>query len=604
MIKLLVKSGDESREVELTQSEISIGRSTDNLVPLNDKKSSRKHAKIEKVNDEYLVNDLGSGNGTMVNGKDVNTHVLCKGDEITIGLSTLFVLALDTPAGRSAPAASPPAAVAPVAAAVSAAPAPSPAAPAAPAPAPSARNTERRSAESMDEARRKITRRAIARNSSTWVGTAASILVLIAIGAGGWWAYGKYEEQKYRDEEARLQKLQKESEPYRLAEAAYRSFAKTAEADPVEDSIIAQATSLAEQHGALFPEFDTLLGKLKQRRAEQIGRDDFASVDARISSALRDYRFGDALQALKDLKASTDGGASSGLVARVCDKINQEFKSVDDYGRKLADEKKWTIAADHYRLQAPKFKGTEHYRYLMYKPETLELVHKAETDMVTAKANRPAETPEPAEPDNSLAKAELEKPKETPKPAEPEPAKPAAMPKEPEKPKPAMPKEPEKPKTPPPPPPPKPKEPEKPKEEPKPAEPGAPFKKPDVLCDCKKIVKGVYCLKCDRMLAQEDMRNGVCKRCEEKPKKIDLCVKKYYMVDGQPDKRSEKPILFEGKLYDFAYEDKARIVYFCEGCQDTADAQGEVKHKPDCASKNVIKVCSKSGAPPHGGEKK
>src|SRR5690242_13114932 len=145
MIKLLVKSGDESREVELTQSEISIGRSTDNLIPLNDKKSSRKHAKIEKVNDEYLVNDLGSGNGTKVNGKDVNTHVLCKGDEITIGLSTLFVLALDTPAGRSAPAAPPPAAVAPVAAAVSAAPAPSPAAPA---PAPTARNTERRSAES------------------------------------------------------------------------------------------------------------------------------------------------------------------------------------------------------------------------------------------------------------------------------------------------------------------------------------------------------------------------------------------------------------------------------------------------------------------------
>jgi hypothetical protein len=600
MIKLLVKCDGESREAEYAQAEISIGRSGDNVIPLNDKKSSRKHAKIEKVNEEYLINDLGSGNGTKVNGKDVNTHVLSKGDEITIGLTTIYVLALDTPAGRQAPAAAAPAAV-PAAVAAPAA------APAAPAPSPSARNTERRSAESMDEARRKITRRAIARNSSTWVGTAASIVVLIGIAAAGFWGYGKYEEQKYKDEEARALKAQKESEPYRMAEAAYKGFAKTAEADPVEDSVIAQATSLAEQHGALYPEFDTLLGKLKQRRSEQIGRDDFASVDNRISSALRDYRFGDALQALKDLKAGTDGAAAGGLVAKVCDKINQEFKSIDDYGRRLADEKKWTIAADHYRLQAAKFKGTEHYRYLMYKPETLEQVRKAEADVVTAKANRSAETPKPSEPDNSLAKAEPEKPKETPKPVEPEPAKPAAMPKEPEKPKPAMPKEPEKPKTPPPPPPPppaKPKEPEKPKEEPKPAEPGAPFKKPDVLCDCKKIVKGVYCLKCDRMLAQEDMRNGVCKRCEEKPKKIDLCVKKYYMVDGQPDKRSEKPILYEGKLYDFAYEDKARITYYCEGCQETGDSSAEVKHKPDCASKNVIKVCSKSGAPPHGGEKK
>src|SRR5262252_6089987 len=111
MIKLLVKFGEESREIEFNQAEISIGRSSDNLLPIPDKKSSRKHAKIEKVNGEYLVNDLGSGNGTKVNGKDVNTHVLSKGDEIAIGLTTISVLALDTPAGRVA-AAPPPAAVA------------------------------------------------------------------------------------------------------------------------------------------------------------------------------------------------------------------------------------------------------------------------------------------------------------------------------------------------------------------------------------------------------------------------------------------------------------------------------------------------------------
>ena len=50
--------------------------------------------------------------------------------------------------------------------------------------------------------------------------------------------------------------------------------------------------------------------------------------------------------------------------------------------------------------------------------------------------------------------------------------------------------------------------------------------------------------------------------------------------------------------------DKARITYYCDGCQETGDSSGEVKHKADCANKNVIKVCSKSGAPPHGGEKK
>src|SRR5207244_352912 len=106
----------------------SIGRASDNTIPLPDKKSSRKHAKIEKVNEEYLVNDLGSGNGTKVNGKEVNTHVLAKGDEISIGLTTLFVLTLDTPARAT---------IAPPPAAVAAAPAPAPASADAPARRPS-----------------------------------------------------------------------------------------------------------------------------------------------------------------------------------------------------------------------------------------------------------------------------------------------------------------------------------------------------------------------------------------------------------------------------------------------------------------------------------
>jgi hypothetical protein len=168
-------------------------------------------------------------------------------------------------------------------------------------------------------------------------------------------------------------------------------------------------------------------------------------------------------------------------------------------------------------------------------------------------------------------------PKETPKPAMPKET--AKTPPPAPKPAPAMPKEPEK------------------KEEP--ADNKGPFKKPDVLCDCKKIAKGVFCVKCDRLLSPEDMRNGVCKRCEEKPKKIDLCVKRYFMVDGDPSSKSDKPIIKDGKTYDFPYEDKARIIYLCDSCGESADSQYDVKHKPDCQSKTTIKVCSKSGTPPH-----
>jgi len=598
MIKLLVKFGDERREVEIKETEISIGRSADNVLPLADKKSSRKHAKIERVGDEYRINDLGSGNGTKVNGKDVNTHVLAKGDEIAIGLTTMFVLSMDTPAKPAAPPA----------------PASSPAAPAAAAVAapPATARTEMKSPESMAEARRKITRRGTyGKRSSNWVGTVASIAVLAAIAGVGYHFYMQHEKEAVAKRDAKVDLERASTAKVREAEAEYTKFkARTADG-PVEDSHIAEATALAQTHGAVYPAFDLLVSQLKQRRAEQIGRDYFATVDSRVQGALSDRRFGDALEALKDMKAAVDPTMSAGLVTKVCDSINVEFKSIDDYGRKLSDEKKFAMAADHYRLQAPRFKGTEHYKYLLYKPDTLELLRKTESDTAAAKANRPAEAP-----DTTLAKADPVPPKPAepaamtpppaamPAPAMPAPAMPKEMGKEMPKPAPAMPKETPKPtpKPPPPPPPPPamPKEPEKKEEGAKTA-----FKKPDgPLCDCKKIAKGMFCVKCDRMLATEDMRNGVCKRCEEKPKKIDLCVKRYFMVDGDPGSKSEKPILKDGKLYDFPYEDKARIVYLCETCGESNDSQYDVKHKPDCTSKNTTKVCTKSGTPPHTGDKK
>ncbi|HLY09997.1 MAG TPA: FHA domain-containing protein [Planctomycetota bacterium] len=596
MIKLLVKFGNESREVEIKEIEISIGRAADNVLPLADKKSSRKHAKIEKVGDEYRVNDLGSGNGTKVNGKDVNTHVLAKGDEIAIGLTSIYVLAMDTP-----PKAAPAPASSPAALAVTV--------PASAGVAPAAPRTDDKPAENAVEARRKQTRRALARsNSGNWAGTLISAIVLAGIVGVGYHFYAKHEKETQAKRDAKLELEQASTKKIKDAEAEFNKFkARTDTNAVVEDSIIAEATALSQTYGATYPAFDTLVSHLKQRRAEQIGRDDFATVDARVQAALSDRRFGDALEALKDMKAATEPAMAGGLVTKVCDTINVEFKSIDDYGRKLSDEKKYSMAADHYKLQAPKFKGTEYYKYLSFKPDNLELLRKAEADASLAVASRPAEAPKtpeapkPAEPEKPvaapIAKAEPAAPK--PEPAMPAPAMPApAMPKETPKPAPAMPKDPPKP------------PPAMPKPDPAmpapamPADSKGPFKKPDVLCDCKKIVKGVFCVKCDRLLSPEDMRNGVCKRCEEKPKKIDMCVKRYFMVDGDPSSKSEKPIIKDGKTYDFPYEDKARIVYLCDSCGETADSQYDVKHKPDCASKTVIKVCSKSGTPPHGGEKK
>src|SRR5436190_752474 len=281
MIKLLVKFGDESREVELKETDISIGRSTDNVLPLADKKSSRKHARIEKAGDEYRVHDLGSGNGTKVNGKDINTHVLAKGDEITVGLTTIFVLAMDTPP-KAAPA---PALAVTVDARAGLAPAP---------------RIDDSPREGMGEAGRKRTRRtAAARRSSTWVGTLISVVVLGAMVGGGFHFYMEHEKSTTAKREAKLELERQGSAKTREAEAAFNAFKIRAQADPVEDSIIAEATALSQTYGSLYPQFDQLVSQLKQRRSEQIGRDDFATVDARVQGALRDRRFGDALEALK-----------------------------------------------------------------------------------------------------------------------------------------------------------------------------------------------------------------------------------------------------------------------------------------------------------------
>ena len=52
-------------------SRITIGRDADNTISLDDVMVSRKHAVIQKVKDDYFIEDLGSTNGTFLNGEAV-----------------------------------------------------------------------------------------------------------------------------------------------------------------------------------------------------------------------------------------------------------------------------------------------------------------------------------------------------------------------------------------------------------------------------------------------------------------------------------------------------------------------------------------------------
>ncbi len=72
-------------EIELEQGTLSVGRNHDNDLCIDDLTVSGRHAQIVTVFGSTYVEDLGSTNGTSVNGKKVKAHTLRNGDVLTIG---------------------------------------------------------------------------------------------------------------------------------------------------------------------------------------------------------------------------------------------------------------------------------------------------------------------------------------------------------------------------------------------------------------------------------------------------------------------------------------------------------------------------------------
>jgi transcriptional regulator with GAF, ATPase, and Fis domain len=73
-------------------SELSIGRSEDNTVSIDDRAVSRKHCVIECVDGRYRLRDLGSHNLTYINNLPVSEQWLQHRDEIRVGRSTFLFL--------------------------------------------------------------------------------------------------------------------------------------------------------------------------------------------------------------------------------------------------------------------------------------------------------------------------------------------------------------------------------------------------------------------------------------------------------------------------------------------------------------------------------
>lgn len=84
-----IQSLGRSWQVELRDAPVTVGRQVGNVVELDDSQASRFHCVIELGPQGWQVRDLGSRNGTRLNGKPVKLHPLRHNDLVQIGSSTL-----------------------------------------------------------------------------------------------------------------------------------------------------------------------------------------------------------------------------------------------------------------------------------------------------------------------------------------------------------------------------------------------------------------------------------------------------------------------------------------------------------------------------------
>ncbi len=85
--QLIVRAGPNPGKIyPIMKSELAIGRDPKSDILINDAEISRHHAVIKATQDGYTIEDLGSTNGTIINGQRVTgPHLLQPGEMINLG---------------------------------------------------------------------------------------------------------------------------------------------------------------------------------------------------------------------------------------------------------------------------------------------------------------------------------------------------------------------------------------------------------------------------------------------------------------------------------------------------------------------------------------
>ena len=91
MPKLIISHGDDSREVPLNSGD-TLGRVPGNAVQIKIAEASHKHCVFTEEGGVWWIEDLGSSNGTLVNGRRVTKFELQDGDTVQVGVASLRFL--------------------------------------------------------------------------------------------------------------------------------------------------------------------------------------------------------------------------------------------------------------------------------------------------------------------------------------------------------------------------------------------------------------------------------------------------------------------------------------------------------------------------------
>jgi Protein of unknown function (DUF3662)/FHA domain len=89
LLEVLDESGQVKDKISISRSPVTIGRLSVNDIVLGDANVSRKHAELRSDGGRWIVMDLGSTNGTLVNGKPATKRPLDDDDRLTFGSTEL-----------------------------------------------------------------------------------------------------------------------------------------------------------------------------------------------------------------------------------------------------------------------------------------------------------------------------------------------------------------------------------------------------------------------------------------------------------------------------------------------------------------------------------